>query len=830
MANNINIGGKNYDAEALGALKDVLDSARNMNLSLDQVAKMIEGNQRLMKTYEQINKTLRDSTKLYGTQRNTLDSIVKYNREIFKLTKADETTRRKINDITNKNRQFLDDIAIITEQIVRNDVDSETIKKEINKLDSVRVKNSLELQNATSGLKTGLKDISKFLRDPNNFDLLSAINPSEVDKALKASIDRYNKLVLQLDETDSPRKRETIQRKIEQELSSRADIFKNILDNAINPDDATEFIHEIETNLNSVLSSTLQGKNLEASKKFFGTMLKNVEESEERMQGIDRIFKTLQYTPLSSIFDFGDASSKMKDRLATGESLGGSAMGALGDSTHLGKLGAIGASAYILKEIVQLMAKADVRVTDLAKSFGVSKSEAGGLYQFMEDTATESGKLGVNIDDLIQSQLKFNTQFGYSVMLSNELLKTMTQNTKLIGLSEESNNSLLANSLFLNKEGKQVEDEILGTITMQSKGLANNKVVLEKVLSTSSSIKANFKGNYTEIAKSVTEAQRLGTTLEQIDAIGESMLNWESSIASELEAELLTGKQLNLEKARYASLTGDTATLMQEITSQVGSFEDFTNMNVIQQNAYATALGMTRKEMIDMLYQQKINANLIKIGNGDFKEEQLSFLSQSDKFKKEYSRIMNNNALSEQQKMMELGRISRENLSQLSAQQKFEEVLIKIKEKIAQIFGDGAILDKLANGLVGFMDKIGLIDESSAKSYYTATVIGNTGVKEGSQAYKDMEAKVSGYSTETIEGIANFQPIYAKNPNMSPNDARFLQFVKDSKFGYGEGLNMNEIKAKFDELINATKDTAKRPVSFDVNKLLPEVNQRNRPH
>ena len=49
----------------------------------------------------------------------------------------------------------------------------------------------------------------------------------------------------------------------------------------------------------------------------------------------------------------------------------------------------------------------------------------------------------------------------------------------------------------------------------------------------------------------------------------------ESSIQSEMEAELLTGKDLNLERARAAALNGDAAALAAEISSQIGTSVDF---------------------------------------------------------------------------------------------------------------------------------------------------------------------------------------------------------------------------------------------------------------
>jgi hypothetical protein len=94
-------------------------------------------------------------------------------------------------------------------------------------------------------------------------------------------------------------------------------------------------------------------------------------------------------------------------------------------------------------------------------------------------------------------------------------------------------------------------------------------------------------------------------TLEQTAKIGDSLLNWESSINSELDAELLTGKQLNLERARAAALSGDQAALAEEIAKNVGTAADFAKMNVLQQNALAAAVGMTSDELGNTLQKRE---------------------------------------------------------------------------------------------------------------------------------------------------------------------------------------------------------------------------------
>ena len=63
----------------------------------------------------------------------------------------------------------------------------------------------------------------------------------------------------------------------------------------------------------------------------------------------------------------------------------------------------------------------------------------------------------------------------------------------------------------------------------------------------------------------------------------------EHTLPAKKDAELLYGKQINLEKARLYALTGDYEGLTREINKNVGDFNDFSNMNVLQQEKLAQA-------------------------------------------------------------------------------------------------------------------------------------------------------------------------------------------------------------------------------------------------
>jgi hypothetical protein len=123
------------------------------------------------------------------------------------------------------------------------------------------------------------------------------------------------------------------------------------------------------------------------------------------------------------------------------------------------------------------------------------------------------------------------------------------------------------------------------------------------------------------LAEAAYEARKLGLSLNQLKGTQSSLLDIESSIASEFEAEVLTGKQLNLEKARYFALTNDYAGLAKELGRQDITRASFSKMNVIQQESIAKAMGMSADTMGGMLMDQEAMSKLSGIDGNNAKEK-----------------------------------------------------------------------------------------------------------------------------------------------------------------------------------------------------------------
>ena len=273
--------------------------------------------------------------------------------------------------------------------------------------------------------------------------------------------------------------------------------------------------------------------------------------------------------------------------------------------------GAVAAMIPAMLIIGTIMAgfKFDKQITDLQKGMGISKDEAFGLKMEMGEAAAASDDMAVNTERMLKTFSMLQNQLGIAANFSTEMTEDATVLSEKLGLSEKATANFAQSSLVV---GKSIDEQyksslgIINSIQVQTGAMIPFKETLEKAGNITGQIRAQMGGSLEEITKAVGVAASLGMELEQVAKSGEGMLNFQSSIEAELEAELLTGKQLNLEKARLLALTGDYAGLAKEISKEAGNFTEFSKMNVLQQNALAKSFNMSSNEMSDMLMKEEM--------------------------------------------------------------------------------------------------------------------------------------------------------------------------------------------------------------------------------
>ena len=235
--------------------------------------------------------------------------------------------------------------------------------------------------------------------------------------------------------------------------------------------------------------------------------------------------------------------------------------------------------------------------TDFIRNTGQAARTLGGVNT---EVATMSDMLKS------ASELSKETGLNAATVFTPEQIGNIADATALLGISAEHAAGLAMMTKLSGETQKQIEENISANV---SAGI-NQLSVLEDVAASSDDIKASFGGSSIELAKASNAAKKLGMDLSKINDIADGLLDFEDSISKELEAQLLTGKNINLSKARELALNNDLAGVADELAKNGASAAEFANMNRLQQQGLAEALGMSRAELAKTVLTEEARANM----------------------------------------------------------------------------------------------------------------------------------------------------------------------------------------------------------------------------
>ena len=307
-----------------------------------------------------------------------------------------------------------------------------------------------------------------------------------------------------------------------------------------------------------------------------------------------------------------------------------------GDLNNTQKLTLASQAAFTL--LVNGILQASDNIAAIAKNTGVSADEAKRLQTSFAFAAMESGKLFINSKDLNKAFGELSSQTGLIADFGGETLVSQATLTKQLGMSAEQAGKL---SLLSRIQGKNTESVLsntvktVGAISKQNGVALNAKNILNDVSNASAAIQVSLGKNPVAIAEAASQAKIFGANLATVDNIASGLLNFEESISKELEAELLIGKDINLEKARQMALNNDLAGLSKELADNEEIIQAFSTGNRIQQEAAAAAIGLSREQLAEIALQQEFNnlsAEQFRDTYGDVTYEQLQSQSASEKF------------------------------------------------------------------------------------------------------------------------------------------------------------------------------------------------------
>lgn len=464
------------------------------------------------------------------------------------------------------------------------------LNRELSVIENTIVSIANNLSNAVKNALEEVKDESKEVAEVFAGDIVKGIKG--LAKGLDNAVRNQQKLAIgQLRSAD-------VQKQIEDRLVKR-----QVIENTINAlgDEQNDLKEKLQRQLDELNTTE------EATLKILNDQRIEAEAIEKRMGAIGAIVKGISKIPIiGELINADEILGKIQVKAAKTK----------------GAFAGLEIAAY---GIGQILSSAFDTLTDPAVIFGGILKAAGEISKQQKEFRSLTGQnvditnaLGaefVTTGEYIKAATELSKELGVNaaVVFSPETIKEVAELTENMGLGAHEAAQL---AKFAKISGKPLS-EVTANVEASFKSFVgqNNTAmnfgdVMNDIGSVSAATSLSLGSSADAVQEAAMQARKLGLSLEQVDQIAGSILDFESSIQAEMEAELLTGKQLNLDRARALALNNDLAGLSEEISNNTEILAAFSSGNRIQQEATAKALGMSREEVAQMIYNQKLQNNL----------------------------------------------------------------------------------------------------------------------------------------------------------------------------------------------------------------------------
>jgi len=439
----------------------------------------------------------------------------------------------------------------------------------------------------------------------------------------------------------------------------------------------------------------------------FGAIFDGVEGAIKKIPGGSTLVKALGFDKFKKTIqeNLGGALTKVvvgfQGGFANGMKAAGQAVMGLGKTLLMGPQAVIFGLLAAVGALAALFVSLDGGVSEVQKELGGTKKEALAAHEAAHDMAHEMGLVGVNTEQVVKGMKTVSNIMGgidVKKMMKIPSMANTVQDATLLsekfGLAEDEIANVHSLSIMSGKSMATLSGEAIKV----AGGVMSSKNAVKLLAGISKEVAVAFKGTTKELIAAAAKAKLLGTDLKAIQNSGMGMLDIESSLAKEMEARVLLGRNINLDNARAAALNGDVATLQEEILKNAGSLDQFQKSGPLKQKALADAMNMSVEEMTTMLTKAEEMKTLgldkqlqENLANATAEERSKIYATQAEKLKKQGN-----------EKAAQLAYEKAAQEEQASAAEKFGDIMTKVKE----------ILTKLATPILEMVH--GLLEGASA--------------------------------------------------------------------------------------------------------------------
>jgi hypothetical protein len=282
------------------------------------------------------------------------------------------------------------------------------------------------------------------------------------------------------------------------------------------------------------------------------------------------------------------------------------------DDLGFGGLAKFGAAAFVVGKAFDFIATS---VTETRKELGVTANEAASIAVQQKAISLQAKLFGLEAEDISNASAAIRENLGVSAQEATSLSLDFARTAAATGQTADQ----LTNTLtVLESISSASRDVLLNQLRVNAAIIGQAgvtpAVVLQDIAQNTEFFAKFAKEGGDNILKAATFAKSLGSELGAVSGIAESLLDFESSIEAQLEASLLLGRQINLDRARQLFFVGKTDEGLREVLKQVGSEAEFTRLLPIQRQKLAESVGLNVEQLSRLVRNNQTGATGAAVG------------------------------------------------------------------------------------------------------------------------------------------------------------------------------------------------------------------------
>ena len=231
-------------------------------------------------------------------------------------------------------------------------------------------------------------------------------------------------------------------------------------------------------------------------------------------------------------------------------------------------------------------------------SMGMSRTQSAGMADEMAGANIMGAAFGVSAKQNADSMQGLAEGMGDLNDISASAIVQVSNIARQTGLSELSAGKLVGHMKLVEGSSVKQSKATLETVSNLARGAG---LPIGKVMEdVASNMELTSKFGNISVAKlgaMAVEAGKLGTTLGQMSALGDKLLDIDTARASAMELSVMLGRSINVDKAQQLAFEGDLVGANKELLNQLGGISAFNQMDYYQKKQAADLMGVTTGEL-----------------------------------------------------------------------------------------------------------------------------------------------------------------------------------------------------------------------------------------